>query len=242
MSYAHRIRNREGRLPDLLYRGYKSVQHFNVRPVPGLHRFLKYERLVRRRGLTWMRRKLYDEPLFRLSCQSCGSHLCLHDGIPGVHGNLELYVGDFVTMHGTSTLAGAKVCAHPRLVIGDRTHCGSQFTVSVGADVLIGQDVLIANRVSLYAYDHHPLDPYDRRMGKPASESSSHTIHIEDGAWLCAGVTILKGVTVGEGSIVAAGAVVTKDIPPYSLAAGNPARVLRSLTCRPAHLPLEWSA
>lgn len=242
MSYVHKIRNREGYLPDLLYRAYKRLRHFNIHPIPGLHRLLQYERLLRRRGWAWVRTKFYDEPLFRLSCHSCGDNLCLVDGIPGVHGNLELDVGDFVTMHGTSTLSGAKVCAHPRLVIGDRTHCGSQFTVSVGADVLIGQDVLIANRVSLYAYDHHPLDSFDRRMGKPAPESSSQSIHIEDGAWLCAGVTVLKGVTVGEGSIVAAGAVVTKDVPPYSLAAGNPARVIRGLTCRPAHLPLELSA
>lgn len=241
MSYLNRIRNRDGALADLLYRQYKALQHFNVAPVPGLHHLLQWERALRRRSGRWIKRKFYDEPLFRMSCRSCGQHLCLHDGIPPV-ANLELHVGDYVTMHGTSTLVGAKVFEHPRLVIGDRTHCGAQFTVSVGSEVVIGKDVLIANRVSIYAYDHHPVDPFLRRDGAPAAADSSRPVYIEDMAWICAGAMILKGVRIGEGSIVAAGSVVTCDIPPYSLAGGNPARVLKRLSCRPAPRAFERSA
>lgn len=233
MSYVHKIRTRDGRVADWLYRTYKAVQHFNISPVPGIHNLLALERRLRRSGGRWIKRKLYDEPLFRLSCRACGKHLRLYDGIPPVHGNLELYVGDYVTLHGTSTLAGAKVCERPRLTIGDHTHCGSQFTVSVGADVTIGREVLIANRVSLYAYDHHPVEPFSRRQGAPATAGSSRPIHIEDGVWICAGVTVLKGVTIGENSIIAAGSVVTEDVPPFVVAGGNPARVLRRIACRP---------
>lgn len=229
MSYIHKIRNRDGVIADLIYRSYKRLQRVNVRPLPGLYHVLRAERVLRRHGFSWFKRKFYDEPLFRMSCRSCGSHLCLIDGIPPVH-HLELHVGNHVTLHGTSTLAGAKVFERPRLVIGDRSHCGANFTVSVGADVIIGRDVLIANRVSIYAYDHHPLDASDRRAGKPAHASSSRSVRIGDGAWICAGAYIMKGVTVGEGAVIAAGAVVTEDVPHYTLVAGNPARVVRRLS------------
>ena len=55
-------------------------------------------------------------------------------------------------------------------------------------------------------------------------------VRIGDKAWIGFNAIILKGVTVGEGAIVAAGAVVTKDVPPYTIVAGNPARVIRTLS------------
>nr|WP_262335949.1 DapH/DapD/GlmU-related protein [Limosilactobacillus fermentum] len=54
-------------------------------------------------------------------------------------------------------------------------------------------------------------------------------IHIEKGAWLGARVSVLPGVTIGQGAIVGTNSVVTKDIPPYTIAVGNPARVIRQL-------------
>jgi acetyltransferase-like isoleucine patch superfamily enzyme len=69
----------------------------------------------------------------------------------------------------------------------------------------------------------HPLEPSQRRavtIGKP--------IVIEKGVWIASGATIIGGVTVGENSVVAVGSVVTKDVPPNTLAGGNPARVIRS--------------
>ena len=53
-------------------------------------------------------------------------------------------------------------------------------------------------------------------------------VKIEDDCWIAANSVILSGVTVGKGSIVAAGAVVTKDVPPFSIVAGNPAQVIKS--------------
>lgn len=54
-------------------------------------------------------------------------------------------------------------------------------------------------------------------------------IHIKKGAWIGAGAIILQGITIGECSVVAAGAVVTKDVPPYSVAAGVPAKVVKNI-------------
>jgi acetyltransferase-like isoleucine patch superfamily enzyme len=55
------------------------------------------------------------------------------------------------------------------------------------------------------------------------------SIKIQDKVWLGMNVTVLKGVTIGEGSVVAAGSIVTKDVPPWTLVAGNPARVIKEL-------------
>lgn len=55
-------------------------------------------------------------------------------------------------------------------------------------------------------------------------------IHIGDNCWLASNVVVCGGVTIGEGCVIGAGSVVTRDIPPYSLAAGNPCRVIRKIT------------
>ena len=87
----------------------------------------------------------------------------------------------------------------------------------------IGDDVLIGPRVSLIT-SGHPLDPSQRRRRIVAAP-----IVIERNVWLGAGATVLHGVTVGEDSVVAAGAVVTRDVPPGTLVAGVPARVVREI-------------
>ena len=87
----------------------------------------------------------------------------------------------------------------------------------------IGSDVMIGPNVSLIT-SSHPIAPSQRREAVIA-----RPIVIGKNVWLAAGVTVIGGVTIGDNSVVAAGSVVTKDVPPDSLAAGNPARVIRSI-------------
>lgn len=87
----------------------------------------------------------------------------------------------------------------------------------------IADDVMIGPNVNIITTSH-PLDPSQRRsvtIGKP--------IVIERNVWIAAGATIIGGVTIGENAVVAAGSVVTKDVPPNTLVAGNPARVIRPI-------------
>ena len=87
----------------------------------------------------------------------------------------------------------------------------------------IGDDVMIGPNVQLIS-SGHPLDPATRR-----SQITMAPIRIGRGVWLAAGATVLQGVTVGDDAVVGAGAVVTKDVPPRTLVAGVPAKVIREL-------------
>ncbi|MDQ2832529.1 MAG: sugar O-acetyltransferase [Acidobacteriota bacterium] len=87
----------------------------------------------------------------------------------------------------------------------------------------IADDVMIGPNVSIIT-SGHPLEPSQRRASVIAKP-----VVIEKNVWIAAGAIILGGVTVGENSVVAAGSVVTRNVPPNTLVAGNPARVIRSI-------------
>ena len=108
------------------------------------------------------------------------------------------------------------------VLIGDRTRIGLSNTI-IGP-VKVGNDVRLAQNVVLSGLNHNYAE-----IDSPIHEQgvSTKPIEIEDESWIGANVVIVPGVTVGKHSIVAAGSVVTKDIPAYSVAAGNPARVLK---------------
>ena len=99
--------------------------------------------------------------------------------------------------------------------INRRTEVVSEIGVRIGSYCLISWDVLITDT------DYHVVETQDgpRPVRAP--------VVIEDSVWIGIGARVLKGVTVGEGAIVAAGATVTRDVPPHTLVAGTPARVLR---------------
>ena len=86
--------------------------------------------------------------------------------------------------------------------------------------IVIEDDVMIGPRVNITS-ENHPLDPSDRKALIPK------TVHIKRNAWIGAGATILPGVTVGENAVVAAGAVVNRDVPPNTVVAGIPAKIIK---------------
>lgn len=119
---------------------------------------------------------------------------------------------------------------------GDRCYIG--FSNIVIADhVSLGDDVVISWGVTIVDHNSHALMWNDRAndildWGKGTKDWSNVVIapvNIKNKAWIGFNAIILKGVTIGEGAIVAAGAVVTKDVPAYSIVAGNPAKVIRNL-------------
>jgi galactoside O-acetyltransferase len=95
------------------------------------------------------------------------------------------------------------------------------------SDVRIGDNCIFAALCYLVAGGNHDFSRIDIPIIQQPSVSRGG-IRIEPDVWLGARVTVLDGVTIGRGSVVGAGAVVTRDLPPYSVAAGVPAKVLRT--------------
>ncbi len=108
---------------------------------------------------------------------------------------------------------------------------------SCGA-IKIGDRVLISHNVNIFDSLTHPLSARLRhgqfkeiaQTGHPLSiDLGEQPVTVNNDAWIGANALILRGVTIGEGAIVGAGAVVTHDVPPFTIVAGNPARVIREL-------------
>ncbi len=108
-----------------------------------------------------------------------------------------------------------------RLSVGNKSYMNESL-IQCALSISIGNDCAIASDVLIQDTDFHPiLDEQGKE--KPVAKP----VVIGNKVWICAKATILKGVTIGDGAIVAAGAVVTKDVPAYSVVAGNPAKVVR---------------
>jgi acetyltransferase-like isoleucine patch superfamily enzyme len=126
-----------------------------------------------------------------------------------------------------------------RISIGEWCYVGVGTRIWSGASIDIGNRVLISHSVNIFDNLTHPIRASDRHAQAKQIFTKGHPsdiflddkpVKIGDDAWIGACAIIMRGVTVGQGGIVAAGAVVTKDVPAYSIVAGNPAVVVRELS------------
>ncbi|MCF4966377.1 acyltransferase [Nostoc sp. CMAA1605] len=109
--------------------------------------------------------------------------------------------------------------------IDSETFIGPDVCIAGPGNIKIGKRCLIAAHSGIYANNHNFTDPTQPIKYQGVT---CQGIVIEDDCWLGHGVTVLDGVTIGKGSVIGAGAVVNKDIPPFSVAVGVPARVIKS--------------
>lgn len=108
------------------------------------------------------------------------------------------------------------------VLIGNQTLVGMS-NVIIGP-VEIGDNVIIAQNVVISGLNHEYKNIHTPISGQPVN---TKPIVIEDDSWIAANVVITAGVTIGKHSVIAAGSVVTKSIPPFSVAAGNPAKIIK---------------
>lgn len=151
-------------------------------------------------------------------------------------------VGNSCILGGNIIFESAEGC----LTIGDRTQLSGGCTIICRTDTVIGNDVIIAGGTTLYNHDSHSIFWSQRKddvcqqlkdvaLGnhplktKNWEHVKAASIVIGDKAWIGRDVLILKGVKIGEGAVIGAGSVVTHDVGDYMLAAGNPAREIRSI-------------
>jgi len=115
-----------------------------------------------------------------------------------------------------------KLAKNAILSIGDGTSISQNNVILCGAEIEIGKNCLFSWNIQIMDLDGHKIS---RKGEIPVKKSKK--IKICDNVWICSNATICKGVTIGEGSVVGANSVVTCDIPPFSVAVGNPAKVVR---------------
>ena len=110
------------------------------------------------------------------------------------------------------------------VMIGDHTRIGLHNTI-IGP-VIIGSHVNLAQGITVTALNHN-FEDSEKRIDEQGVSTSA--VVIEDDIWIGANAVVLPGVTIGHHSVVAAGAVVTKDVPPHSLVAGVPAKIIKQI-------------
>jgi acetyltransferase-like isoleucine patch superfamily enzyme len=123
--------------------------------------------------------------------------------------------------------------------IGNYCFIGENSKIWSNNNITIKDHVLISHNVNIHDSNAHPIDHLERRndyinmlssgFSKVNNNVDTLPILIEEDAWIGFNSIILKGVTIGKGAIVAAGSVVTKDVPSFTMVAGNPAKVIKSL-------------
>lgn len=163
--------------------------------------------------------KLYGKPLIR---KTSGSRIIIGEGTTIVSNSQNNIAGinhktiiatlsnTAIIQIGRAGISGATICAAKGIYIGDYTGIGANS--------------------KLYDTDFHVINPAKRRNQSSILDAKADVINIENDVWISADVTVLKGVTIGEGAVIGAASVVTKNIPKLTLAAGNPAKIIRQIS------------
>ena len=115
-------------------------------------------------------------------------------------------------------------CPRPTIIIGNKTMISFNFTALSAGKLTIGDNCLFASDVFISTEDHGMIPGGEKYIEQPLT---SKDVTIENNCWIGEKVCILAGVHVGQWSIIGSGAVVTHDVPEYSIAVGNPARVIK---------------
>jgi acetyltransferase-like isoleucine patch superfamily enzyme len=166
--------------------------------------------------------------LLRHNFKSCRYPLIGNDVWLG-HGRGYIVLGSFVNIcSGAGISVRGQDPARPAILeIGDRTRIGERTHINCGLSIKIGRFCALSWDCEILDYDLHTIVFEDGAPTAPAP------VVLQDHVLLGARSIVLKGVTIGTGSVIGAGSVVTCDIPSHVVAAGNPARVLRTIR--------EWS-
>ena len=188
----------------------------------------------------WMFTYFYREPLFRARCESVGKGFRL-SRLPWVVGHAKIYIGSNVNFFGKVDIMSGRMFDEPRLVLGNRVDIGHNVVFLVNKEIVLEDDVNVATGVRFMDSDAHPRDAAERIADLPPKPEEIKPVRICKNAWIGQNAFILKGVTVGEGAVVGVNSVVLTDVPAYSVAMGNPARVIMKNLASPGKAPVSGS-
>ena len=176
-----------------------------------------YEMLVRKK-ITYLKKRNFAR--FGRGSQIFKPYLQL-TGIKNIS------IGNGTLILNNARLAVYGDCDKTKIMIGDNTYigfgfsalCSSKATIKIGDNVLFASNVLVTN-------ENHGINP-EIEIPYMNQQLTAQNVSIGDGCWIGEKVCILPGVTIGQKCIIGAGSVVTKSIPDYCIAAGNPAKVIK---------------
>lgn len=231
-KFIAKIKRQESPFFRFLYGFGKKVLTFNM-PVSFANRWffiliLKTYYIIRAL-YRYLKQKLFVEPTTK-SIIEVGKKVHIEE-VPAIGGAGEVFLGSNSHVSGNFIISFVnKYNNNPTLHIGNDTFIGHMTRMTIAASVSIGKHVYLGATCMILDNDGHPINHLDRRNKRPVEKDKIQPVVIEDDVWIGNGVIILKGVTIGARSIIAARSVVTKSIPPDSVAGGNPCRILRSMT------------
>jgi acetyltransferase-like isoleucine patch superfamily enzyme len=168
---------------------------------------------------------VYYYPLFQARCAGIGRNVTI-DRMPYVTGPVRISIGNGVWLGGNIQISSAREIESPQLVIGDNAQVNWNVMISVNRHVIIEEYARISWNCTISDNDGHPRAADLRAGNAPLSPRDVRAVRICKHAWVGSGAHIMKGVTIGVGAVVAANSVVISDVPPYSLAIGNPAEII----------------
>jgi acetyltransferase-like isoleucine patch superfamily enzyme len=226
-SLRRRLATSQGGLARMLRWAYRSVNGFAV-PAPRIIvKPLLWLFLFARNAYHFFLRVFICEPLFKAYCTNYGQNLHTGCFVHWITGKGDIVIGDNVTLDGKSNIAfAARFSDHPTLQIGDYTGIGHNCFFTVGKLISIGRNCLLSGDVTIMDSNAHDTDPAARSAHKPPKPEDVRPVIIRDEVWIGRHCIIFPGVKIGECSVISAGSVVRTHVPPYSVVAGNPAKVM----------------
>ena len=167
----------------------------------------------------------YRQPLFQGRCATYGRGVVI-DRLPFVSGHVEIHVGNHVWIGGNVSISSGRLMDRPLLILKDRAEIAWNVSIAVSKEIVIEEYARVSYDCRISDSDGHPKEADLRAQNEPVRVRDIRPVRICKHAWIGNGTHIMKGVTIGEGAVVGANSVVIFDVPPFSLAVGNPAEVL----------------
>ncbi|MEX0882152.1 MAG: acyltransferase [Cyclobacteriaceae bacterium] len=134
----------------------------------------------------------------------------------------KVTVGSYALIRPTNLYGGE---AGVGLKVGNNSSIGPYAYIGCSGYIEIGNNVMMSPRVSIYSENHIFEDSQKPMIDQGVKRSY---VKVGDDCWIAANVVILPGVTIGQGAVLAAGSIVTRDVPPFTIVAGNPAKVIKT--------------
>jgi acetyltransferase-like isoleucine patch superfamily enzyme len=223
----HRLATSKAPLPRFLKWAYWQVNGLSVPAPKAVVLPAVWIFLFVRDAYYFAMRVFICEPFFKACCTKYGRNLHTDAHLHWIAGKGDIIIGDNVSVVGKVDIGfAARFADRPRLEIGDNTGIGGGCSFAIGKLISIGRNCTLSGGIQIMDSNGHDTDPGSRWRHEPPKVEDVRPVLIRDNVWIGRNCIIFPGVKVGEGSVISAASIVRSHVPPYSVVAGNPARVM----------------